>query len=47
LPPPVGVPSGFPFFYSYRFMWVPITSLLIWIQAESCFRIAVENGARK
>ncbi|MCO5400618.1 DUF3311 domain-containing protein [Ralstonia soli] len=22
---------GFPFFYWYQFMWVPITSLLIWI----------------
>lgn len=22
---------GFPFFYWYQFLWVPITSLLIWI----------------
>ena len=22
---------GFPFFYCYQFLWVPITSLLIWI----------------
>jgi hypothetical protein len=22
---------GFPFFYWYQFLWVPITSLLVWI----------------
>ena len=22
---------GFPFFYWYQFMWVPITSFLIWL----------------
>lgn len=22
---------GFPFFYWYQFLWVPLTSLLIWI----------------
>lgn len=22
---------GFPFFYWYQFLWVPITSVLIWI----------------
>jgi hypothetical protein len=22
---------GFPFFYWYQFLWVPITSLIVWI----------------
>jgi len=26
---------GFPFFYWYQFMWVPLTSLLIWIVHRS------------
>ena len=30
---------GFPFFYWYHLMWVPLTSLLIWI--------VYRNGLRK
>ncbi|NEX63673.1 DUF3311 domain-containing protein [Noviherbaspirillum galbum] len=31
---------GFPFFYWYQLMWVPITSLLIWI----VYRDGVRKG---
>jgi hypothetical protein len=31
---------GFPFFYWYQFLWVPITSLLIWI----VYRDGVRKG---
>jgi len=33
---------GFPFFYWYQFMWVPLTALIIWIVYKDGLRKGVE-----
>ena len=36
---------GFPFFYWYQFLWVPITSLLIWIVFKNLCEFRLVLGA--